>query len=160
MKVDCTIDGKTLSLSLNSDKPLSLIINENLGAGSGTNHCNGNLCGLCAVLVDGKPTLSCLVPAFELRGKEVQTFDGFRRTKAFKDLEKAYDAVGAYPCSDCYEARSIIFHSLIADDVTDRSEILKELSVIKCSCMDPDDQVAIVKQGMAIRSGKRVRRIQ
>ena len=145
MKVDCTIDGKTLSLSLNSDKPLSLIINENLGAGSGTYHCNG---------------ISCLVPAFELRGKEVQTFDGFRRTKAFKDLEKAYDAVGAYPCSDCYEARSIIFHSLIADDVTDRSEILKELSVIKCSCMDPDDQVAIVKQGMAIRSGKRVRRIQ
>ena len=31
MKIDCTIDGKTLTLSLNSDKPLSLILRENTG---------------------------------------------------------------------------------------------------------------------------------
>ena len=159
MKIDCTIDGKTLTLSLNSDKPLSLILRENIGIDS-INHCNGRVCGLCAVLLDGKAVLSCLVPAFELNGKEVITFDAFQRTRGMKDIEKAYDAVGAYPCSDCYEARTIIFHSLIADEVTDRAEILKELSVIKCSCMDPEDQVAIVRQGMAIRSGKRVRRIQ
>ena len=30
MKIDCNIDGKTLTLSLNSNKPLSLILQENL----------------------------------------------------------------------------------------------------------------------------------
>ncbi len=156
MKVDCTIDGKTLSLSLNSDKPLSLILKDNIGEDA--NHCEGCLCGLCAVLVDGKPALSCLIPAFELRGKDVQTFDGFRKTRAFKDIEKAYETVGAVPCPACFASRSIIFHSLIADEVTERDEILKELSVIKCSCMSPEDQVRVVQQGLMIRSGKRARK--
>lgn len=30
MKIDCTIDGKALSLSVNSNKPLSLILMEDL----------------------------------------------------------------------------------------------------------------------------------
>ena len=70
MKIDCTIDGKTLTLSLNSNKPLSLILRENIGIDN-INHCTGKMCGLCTVLLDGKAVLSCLVPAFELNGKEV-----------------------------------------------------------------------------------------
>ena len=67
MKIDCNIDGKTLTLSLNSNKPLSLILQENLDNQSNTAHCKGRMCGLCAVLVDGKAELSCMVPAFELK---------------------------------------------------------------------------------------------
>ena len=52
MKIDCNIDGKTLTLSLNSNKPLSLILQENLDNQSNTAHCKGRMCGLCAVLVD------------------------------------------------------------------------------------------------------------
>ena len=68
MKIDCSIDGKTLTLSLNSNKPLSLILTENIGDGSSVNHCKGNMCGLCAVLVDGKQMLICLLPEFDFRG--------------------------------------------------------------------------------------------
>lgn len=70
MKIDCIVDGKTLTLSLNSNKPLSLILQENLDIQSVTSHCRGKMCGLCAVLIDGKAELSCMVPAFELRGKK------------------------------------------------------------------------------------------
>ena len=86
MKIDCTIDGKTLTLSLNSDKPLSLILRENMGNEETVNHCNGMMCGLCTVLVDGKAVLSCMVPAFEIRGKSVITFDSFRRSRVMKDI--------------------------------------------------------------------------
>ena len=40
MKIDCSIDGKTLTLSLNSNKPLSLILSENIGDGAAVNHCS------------------------------------------------------------------------------------------------------------------------
>ena len=90
MKIDCTIDGKTLTLSLNSDKPLSLILRENMGDDSQVNHCNGSMCGLCTVLVDGKAMLACMVPAFEIRGRTVTTFDSFRKTRNMKDIEKAF----------------------------------------------------------------------
>ena len=88
MKIDCTIDGKTLTLSLNSDKPLSLILRENMGDEGYVNHCSGRMCGLCAVLVDGKAVLSCMVPAFEIRGKTVTTFESFRRSKEMKSKKE------------------------------------------------------------------------
>ena len=157
MKIDCTIDGKTLTLSLNSDKPLSLILRENIGIDS-INHCNGKVCGLCAVLLDGKAVLSCLVPAFELNGKEVITFEAFQRTRGMKDIEKAYEMVGAAPCPDCYESKTMIFESLISDGVSEPDEILKELSIIRCHCLDPEDAVKIVLKGIDIRRKRRVRR--
>ena len=159
MKIDCTIDGKTLMLSLNSDKPLSLILRENIGIDS-INHCNGKVCGLCAVLLDGKAVLSCLVPAFELNGKEVITFEAFQRTRGMKDIEKAYEMTGATPCNSCYASRSMIFESLIAEGVTDRSEILKQLSLVKCRCMTPDDEVNVVLKAIEIRRKRNVRRSQ
>lgn len=160
MKIDCTIDGKTLTLSLNSDKPLSLILRENMGNEETVNHCNGRMCGLCTVLVDGKAVLSCMVPAFEIRGKSVITFDSFRRSRDMKDIEKAYEAVGAYPCSDCYASRSLIFHSLVDEGVTDRNQIIKELSIVCCHCLDAESQVKIVQKAIEIRRKRYVRRTQ
>ncbi len=160
MKIDCTIDGKTLTLSLNSDKPLSLILRENTGDNDAVNHCNGSMCGLCAVLVDGKVMLSCMVPAFEIRGKNVTTFDSFRKTKNMKDIEKAYESVGSTPCQECYASRSLIFESLIDEGISDPEEILKELSIVKCPCMDPEDEIMIVRRGIEIRRKRNVRRPQ
>ena len=160
MKIDCTIDGKTLTLSLNSDKPLSLILRENTGDDVAVNHCNGNMCGLCVVLVDSIAMLSCMVPAFEIRGKTVTTFDSFKRTRNMKDIEKAYESVGSYPCQDCYASRSLVFESLIEEGTTDPEEILKELSIIKCPCMDPEDSINIVLKGIEARRKRNVRRPQ
>ena len=160
MKIDCTIDGKTLTLSLNSDKPLSLILRENMGDDGAVNHCNGEMCGLCTVLVDGKAMLSCMVPAFEIRGKNVVTFESFRRTRNMKDIEKAYESVGAYPCPDCYASRTMIFESLIDEGVSDSTQILKELSMVRCPCMDPDDEIRIVQKGIELRRKRNVRRTQ
>ncbi len=159
MKIDCIIDGKTLMLSLNSDKPLSLILRENIDVDS-INHCNGRMCGLCTVLMDGRAVLSCLVPAFELNGKEVITFESFQKTRNMKDIEKAYEIVGASPCTDCYAPRSIIFESLINEGITDKDEILRQLSLVKCHCMVPEDEIAVVQKAIEIRRRRNVRRPQ
>ncbi len=158
MKIDCSIDGKTLTLSLNSNKPLSLILSENIGDGAAVNHCRGDMCGLCAVLVNGKPMLSCMVPAFEIRGKEIITFESFQKTRAMKDIEKAYELVGAAPCRECYASRTMIFESLISDGVSEPEEIIKELSIVRCPCMDTEDEVNIVLKAIDIRRKRRVRR--
>ena len=45
MKIECTIDGKALTLSVNSNKPLSLIIMEDLENQSLVSYCRGNEIG-------------------------------------------------------------------------------------------------------------------
>ncbi len=158
MKVDCIVDGRTLSLSLNSDKPLSLILQENLESNTANAHCRGRMCGLCAVMVDGQAMLSCMVPAFEIRGREITTFDSFQKTKEMKDIERAFDIVGAEPCPECYSSRSIIIESLVSRNETRPDEIIKELGIVKCSCIDSESEVKVVLKAIELRRKRRVRR--
>ena len=107
MRIDCTVDGKTLNISINSNKPLSLILQENLDNQSTTAHCKGRMCGLCAVLVEGKAELSCMIPAFELKNKHITTFDQFQKSKEMKDIVKAYERLLIRKNSEvgqCYSA--------------------------------------------------------
>ena len=158
MRIDCTVDGKTLNISINSNKPLSLILQENLDNQSTTAHCKGRMCGLCAVLVEGKAELSCMIPAFELKNKHITTFDQFQKSKEMKDIVKAYESLGVEPCKDCYASRSIIFESLISSGEKDEEEIKRTLSAVRCSCMNGEDEVNIVKKAQDIRKKRNLRR--
>ncbi|MDY5931403.1 MAG: ferredoxin [Candidatus Ornithospirochaeta sp.] len=158
MKIDCTIDGKTLTLNLNSNKPLSLILQENIVTESANGICNGHMCGLCAVLMEGRAVLSCMVPAFEIRGKEIITFDSFRKTRDMKDIEKAYDLTGYHPCRRCYASRSIIIQSLMNQGLVDKNDIKRELSAVRCTCMTAEEAVDIVQRANEIRRRKNARK--
>lgn len=158
MKIDCTIDGKTLTLSLNSNKPLSLILQENLQNQNANAHCKGHMCGLCAVLIDGKAELACMVPAFELKGKNIVTFDAFQKTRDMKDIAKAYESVGVEPCHDCYASRSIIFQSILESGETRPDEIKRMMKAVRCTCMESEDEVSIIMKAMDIKRKRNVRR--
>ena len=158
MKIECTIDGSTLSLSLNSNKPLSRILMDNLDNKSINTHCKGKMCGQCIVLINSKPVLSCMVPAFEIRGKKIITFEAFQKTKNYSDIEKAYEIVRGKPCPNCFNAKTLIFESLIARGETDAEDIIRELSIVKCQCLNDQDAVKIVKEAIEIRRKRRVRR--
>lgn len=162
MKIECVIDGKMLSLNLNSNKPLSLVLQEDLDNSTVNAHCRGRLCGLCAVLMDNEAVLSCMVPAFELNEKEIRTFETFQKERNMRDIERAYDEVGVKPCETCYQSRSIIIESLsnklLERPNTPSEQIISELSVIDCSCMDTEDMLKIVKRVTDLKRRRNVRR--
>ena len=116
------------------------------------------MCGLCAVLIDGKAELSCMVPAFELKGRNIITFDQFQKTRNMKDIAKAYEMAGVEPCKDCYASRSLIFESLISSEETTPDEIKRTMSVVKCNCMETADEVNVVTKALDIRRKRNVRR--
>lgn len=157
MKIDCTIDGKTLSLNINSNKPLSLILKENLG--NETVNTAGSFNPESLVFIDGQPVISSLVPAFECEGKEIVTFESFRDTPQMKEIEHAYTLVGVHPCLDCNPSRSMMIEALANDGVDDPAVLKKELAMIGCSCIDLNDQVEVVRKLIETRRNKqRVRR--
>ncbi len=158
MKIDCTIDGKLLSLSLNSNKPLSLILSEDIQSSSISAHCDGSMCGLCVVLMDGKAVLSCLVPAFEIRGKTIITYEAYSKTKNAKDIEKAYELTHLKPCQHCYSARTLLIESLISSAQTSKEDVLREMEGLKCSCLELNDTVKIVQAATEIRRKRHARR--
>ncbi len=158
MKIDCTIDGKRLSLSLNSNKPLSLILAEDIQNQSISPHCEGKMCGLCVVLMDGKAVLSCLVPAFEIREKTIITYEGYAKTKNAKDIEKAYELTHIKPCPHCYKARTLLIESLLSGSMTAREDVAREMNGLRCSCLDLNDTVKVVQAANEIRRKRHARR--
>lgn len=158
MTVDFEIDNKTLSLNVNSNKPLLLIIEEDIGSKSLKYRCKNHDCGLCVVLVDGRARLSCSIPAFELIGKKVITFDEFEKSDNMTDIAKAYEITGNKPCPICYGARSLIIESLLNDNETDPDNIVRMMSAVSCSCLLPESLLALYRKATEIRRKRNVRR--
>ena len=113
MRLNCNINGTSVSLVVNSDKPLSCILRDLIPTFADNSQCLGASCGNCIVLLNGMATLSCLVPAFRLNGSSIMTFDGFRKTRSFHDIERAYTDVGNQPCPQCYASKTLLIESLL-----------------------------------------------
>ncbi|MFA6775630.1 MAG: 2Fe-2S iron-sulfur cluster-binding protein, partial [Sphaerochaetaceae bacterium] len=183
MNLDCTIDGKGLSLSVNSNKPLLLILTEDVGIKSLNSNCHGTHCGNCLVLVNDVVVLSCLMPAFRLKDATIQTFEGFSKTRQCRDIERAYQVSGNKPCPNCYASKTLLIESILQSltgehhagrEITmpgrihnqivgdtkqlDEDSITKELALNTCQCMDTGELLQIVEIALSYRRRKNVRR--
>ena len=60
--VSFKLNGKPVSLTLDSERPLLWVLRSDLGL-TGTKYgCGKALCGACTVIVDDKAVRSCVVP--------------------------------------------------------------------------------------------------
>ena len=113
MRLNCNINGSQYSLVVNSDKPLSEILKEQIITFADNSQCLGATCGNCIVLINGSAALSCLLPAFKLNGASILTFEGFQKTRFCHDIERAYADIGNQPCPQCYASKTIIIESIL-----------------------------------------------
>ena len=70
------LNGERTEVAFAPYKTLLEVLREDLGL-TGTKHgCELGECGACAVLLDGRPVLSCLVLGLECDRREVKTVEG------------------------------------------------------------------------------------
>ena len=63
--------------------------------------CRTGDCGACTVLVDGRPTLSCLTLAHELEGRSVETVEAMGDDPTGRAVQDAFRDAGALQCGYC-----------------------------------------------------------
>src|SRR5207237_2690922 len=92
------LNGEETDASFASYKALLEVLREDLGH-TGTKHgCELGECGACAVLLDSKPVLSCLVLGVECDGKDVLTVEGLGANGELHPLQDAFADLGAAQC--------------------------------------------------------------
>ncbi|MCC7171882.1 MAG: 2Fe-2S iron-sulfur cluster binding domain-containing protein, partial [Planctomycetes bacterium] len=93
-----TVNGEDVETTFGTHKTLLEVLREELGL-TGTKHgCELGECGACAVEVDGKPILSCLLMAAECDGAKVETVEGLMDDARLHPLQEAFADLGAAQC--------------------------------------------------------------
>src|SRR5215471_8687025 len=96
-----SVNGQPVEAAFEPHKTLLEVLREDLAL-TGTKHgCELGECGTCAVLVDGRPVLSCLALGLECEGKSVETVEGMAGASGLHPLQKAFADLGAAQCGYC-----------------------------------------------------------
>jgi len=89
------VNGEEAAVMVPPYKTLLEVLREDLGL-TGTKHgCELGECSTCAVLVDGKPFLSCLAMPLDLEGRQITTVKGLATGSRPHRLQVAFAELGA-----------------------------------------------------------------
>jgi selenium-dependent xanthine dehydrogenase len=83
--------------------------------------CEESECGVCTVLVDGEPILSCNYPALKASGKKVVTIEGLARDGELHPVQEAFVKHGAVQCGFCTPGQIMTSVALL-DEIPDPAD--------------------------------------
>ena len=139
MEIKLKLNGKNIMASVEADTVLLDFLREK-GCLSVKRGCDTSNCGLCTVLMDGKPILSCSTLAVRADGHEIHTLEGLQAEAA--DFVGFIADQGADQCGFCNPGFVMNTIALLREnpDPTD-DEIRGYLAGNLCRCSGYDGQL-------------------
>lgn len=139
MEIKLKLNSKNIVASVEADTVLLDFLREK-GCLSVKRGCDTSNCGLCTVLMDGKPILSCSTLAVRADGHEVYTLEGLQ--KEASDFIGFIADQGADQCGFCNPGFVMNTIALLREnpDPTD-DEIRAFLAGNLCRCSGYDGQL-------------------
>jgi len=151
------VNGRPYEVILEPRITLLDVLREQLGL-TGTKYgCGNGDCGACTVLVDGKPTLSCLTLAITVKGKSILTIEGLAKGNTLHPIQQAFIECGAIQCGYCTPGMIMTTKALLDENPTPTGEEVKEgLAGNLCRCTGYVKIIdAVLTAAEAMRKGNR-----
>ena len=139
MEIKLKLNGRNIMASVEADTVLLDFLREK-GCLSVKRGCDTSNCGLCTVLMDGKPILSCSTLAVRADGHEIYTLEGLQAEAS--DFVGFIADQGADQCGFCNPGFVMNTVALLREnpDPTD-DEIRAFLAGNLCRCSGYDGQL-------------------
>jgi carbon-monoxide dehydrogenase small subunit len=133
--INIKINGVDRKLEIKDNELLLDVIRDRAGVKSVKAGCWRGECGLCTVLLDGKPVKSCFVLAIEADGREVTTAEGLAPEGQLSPIQKHFVEKGALQCGFCTPSFVLTAHYLLSVNPNPtENEIREYLSGHICRC--------------------------
>jgi aerobic-type carbon monoxide dehydrogenase small subunit (CoxS/CutS family) len=129
------LNGEPVEVAFAPHKTLLEVLREDLNL-MGTKHgCELGECGTCAVLLDGRSVLSCLVLGLDIEGRNVRTVEGMAENGTLHPLQETFADLGAAQCGYCTPGFLLVAEELLEKNPKpSRDEIKEALSGNLCRC--------------------------
>ncbi|MCS7248245.1 MAG: molybdopterin-dependent oxidoreductase [Anaerolineales bacterium] len=127
--------------------------------------CDTGECGVCTVLVDGKPMNSCRILAAQAEGHVLETIEalgehperGWKQTEGLHPLQQAFIESGAIQCGYCTPAQILAaYHLLEHNPNPTEAGVRDALSGVLCRCTGYLKPVEAVLRASAMLRGEAV----
>lgn len=139
MDISIKLNGRSIKCDIDPDMLLIDLVREH-GCYSVKRGCETSNCGLCTVLMDGKPVLSCSMLAARADGHEVYTLEGLQEEA--NEFAGFIADQGTEQCGFCNPGYVMNMVALLREnpDPTDE-EILHYLAGNLCRCSGYEGQL-------------------
>lgn len=130
------VNGVSHEMIIQSNMTLLEVLRDELGLTGTKQGCSasGN-CGACTVLVEGKPILSCLTLAANVKGRDILTIEGLAERGKLHPIQEAFIEHGGTQCGYCTPGMILSAKALLEEnpDPTER-EVKEGLAGNLCRC--------------------------
>ena len=101
LSIRCKVNEAEVELQVLPNLLLLDFLRDSLHLTAAKRGCDVQVCGACAVLVDGNPVSSCCYLAADADGSELLTCEGLADGSRLSDLQHEFIARGAFQCGYC-----------------------------------------------------------
>ncbi len=144
MKIAIKLNGRPRSFEVEPNEYLLEVLRKN-NMTSVRNGCDGSTCGVCTVLIDGKPMLSCSVLAIRVDGSEITTVEGIQ--KEVDHISNYFGDEGADQCGFCNAGLALTIYSLQKEIKHPSDDDIKDYIVGNlCRCSGYQAQFKAIKR--------------
>ncbi len=138
-RLQMRVNGEPVSLEIDESRYLSEVLRQDLRLTGTKIGCNEAECGICTVLVDGTPVVSCVFPAFKAQGAHVETIENLSSDGALHPLQQAFLDHGAVQCGICtpgliMTAKALLDEKKAAGETLTEEDIGIALKDTYCRC--------------------------
>jgi len=133
--VEFTLNGAPQRLSVELQRPLLEVLREELDLTGTKFGCGEGQCRACTVLVDGKPTRSCITDVSEIRGSKVVTIEGLAPDGRLHRVQEAFIKEEAMQCGYCVPGMVLTVAALLERNaLPSEAELVEALNGNLCRC--------------------------
>ena len=133
--VKLAVNGVDRTVTTDSERRLLDVLREDLSL-TGTKYgCGEGQCGACLILLDGRPTMSCLLTVRTADGKSVTTVEGLTKDDVLHVVQEAFLREGAMQCGYCTSGMIIAAVALLEKNPRPSDEeIIQVMNGNICRC--------------------------
>ena len=129
------LNGHPVEVPCPASRILLDLLREDLNLTGTKRGCDLGTCGGCTVLLDGRPTLSCLTLAALAGGRSVTTVEGVTPPGGMHPVQRAFVEHGATQCGFCTPGFIVSAVALLRENPhPSRAEIERALAGNLCRC--------------------------
>ena len=150
------INGDLVDASVPGNQTLLEFLRYDVGLTGTKQGCDKGDCGVCTVLLDGTPVLSCLTPAADLDGARVETIESLARGSTLHPLQHAFIERGAAQCGFCTPGWVVTAKGLLDKNSNPSEDDIKAaLAGHICRCAAYPSIIRTVRDSAAVMRGEK-----